>query len=148
MTEADSTYEAKLAELTADLDRWIEEAGSEGLRGTHAFGMTGKALKHFERLVRARLEGIEDPHPQHAGPDAKPDRRTLGQLLDRLRSLDRQRRLMDGRRAFTTAEGNLVNSVISRRNDFIHGGGDVDGVKLMIDMQRLLKSKGFSADSA
>lgn len=114
------------SQLIGNIQRWMPELEPKP-RSTFWFGVFTRCAKEVDHL----FEACTDVAIARAGPAAEtallriargksPTRLTMGERLDILRTLDRQRLIDQSRKLLTKGDHDVLNNLVSRRNDFAH----------------------------
>ena len=114
-------------QLLSDIERWLPEVDPE-VRSTLWHGVFTKAAKQADRLyqlcveVALQLAGAAGPKTLAAVTKGKPpERLTMGERMDVLKSLDRQRVILGGKRIISKTDQQLLEDLTALRNHFTHG---------------------------
>ncbi len=127
MVTASKELEDLCRQLLADIERWLPEVDPE-VRSTLWHGVFTKAAKQADRLYQLCAEVALD----RAGPAGSetlaavtkgkpPERLTMGERMDVLKSLDRQRVILGGERIISKTDQQLLEDLTALRNRFTHG---------------------------
>ena len=114
-------------DLLVAVERWTPELQRE-VRSTLWHGVLTKAANQTDRMLEltvmiavARAGESGAAILQRIASGKTPDRLTMGQRLDALKSLDRQRLITPGARVLGKADRDLLEDLTGLRNDFLHG---------------------------
>ncbi len=114
-------------EVLADIERWLPEVGPD-VRSTLWHGVFMKAAKQTDRLfqlcvdVAIHLAGPAAPEAVAIVSRGKPSERlTMGERMDVLKTLDRQRAIAVERKIIGKTDRQLLEDLTILRNNFAHG---------------------------